>query len=268
MQYNKKGQKCENALPLVCKKDIVYTKAIIKMTIEERILNSETKVLKRDYLYQLIREFYPNYVDASIRWVIYRLVSKGVISKLDATHYIIGKINTYYQQNESDEKRKIINALNRSFPNVRVVVYESTLLNEWVNHQIARKVIFIEVEKYFINDVFRFIYNRFPKKVMLNPNNEDLYMNDGEIIIVTKLITQAPINLKTRAIKIEKLVVDLFTKDLITEFVSEDEKEDIIQAIFKTYPINVRTVYAYAKRRNNYDEINNMISKYKLGILS
>lgn len=238
------------------------------MTIEERILSSKKMMLDRDYLYQLIREYYPNYVDASIRWVIYRLVSKGVISKWNANQYIIGKVNAYHQQKGSNERRKIINLLNRVFPGVRVVVYESTLLNEWVNHQIARNVIFVEAEKYFMNDVFRFLYNKFSKKVMLNPNKEDLYMYDGEIIIVTQLITQAPINPNTKDIKIEKLIVDLFTKDLITEFISEDEKEDIIQAIFKTYPINVKTVFAYAKRRNNYDTISDVISKYMPGVLS
>lgn len=242
---------------------------VIMMTIEEKLTSfDKNQILHRDDLYQLIRTFYPSYKDSSIRWVIYRLVRAGIISKLNSTKYIIGKKNTYQQQSSSDERDKIISALDKTFPNIRVVVYESTLLNEWVNHQIARRVIFIESEKYFINDVFRYIYNRISTKVLLNPKKEDLYMHDGDLIIVTQLISQAPINLKKKDIKVEKLIVDLYTKDLITEFISDDEKEDVVEALFKTYPVNVKTIYAYSKRRNNLNTIKAVISNYKLGVIS
>lgn len=239
------------------------------MTIEERLLSLDNnQILSRDDLYQLIRTFYPNYKDNSIRWVIYRLVREGIISKLDSTKYIIGKKNTYQQQETSDERDTIISALDQAFPNIRMVVYESTLLNEWVNHQIARKVIFIETEKYFVKDVFRYIYNTFPTKTLFNPNKEDIYMYDGELIIVTQLVSQAPINQKKKDIKIEKLIVDLYTKDLITEFINEDEKEDVIDTIFKTYPVNIKTIYAYSRRRKNLNTIKEVISNNKLGALS
>ena len=242
---------------------------VITMTIEERLLNfKDNTILDRDHLYKLIREVYPQYKDTSIRWVIYDLVKKGVISKLNPTQYRIGQSDIYQQKNASDERRKIVDYLNQAFPNIRIVVFESTLLNEWVNHQIARKVIFIEVEKYFMSDVFRMIYNRFSTKVLLNANKEDLYMYEGELIIITQLISQAPINQQTRDIKIEKLIVDLYTKDLITEFINEDEKDDVIESIFKTYPVNVKTVYAYAKRRGNIDIIKKAISSYEPGGLS
>lgn len=242
---------------------------VIMMTIEERLSSfGDNQQLDKNDLYQLIRTFYPNYKDNSIRWVIYRLVRKGIISKLDSNMYIIGKKNTYQQQETSDERQKIIQALDRAFPNLRMVVYESTLLNEWVNHQIARKVIFIEIEKYFINDVFRYIYDKFPTKTLLNPDKADLYMYDGELIIVTQLVSQAPINPKKKDIKIEKLIVDLYTKDLITEFINEDEKEDVIESIFKTYPVNIKTIYAYSKRRKNLITIKEIISNHKPGALS
>jgi hypothetical protein len=200
--------------------------------------------------------------------VIYDLVKKGVISKLNPTQYMIGQSDIYQQKNASDERRKIVDYLNQAFPNIRIVVFESTLLNEWVNHQITRKVIFIEVEKYFMSDVFRMIYNRFSTKVLLNVNKEDLYMYEGELIIINQLISQAPINHQTRDIKIEKLIVDLYTKDLITEFINEDEKDDVIESIFKTYPVNVKTVYAYEKRMCNIDIIKKVISSCEPGGLS
>ncbi len=242
---------------------------MITMTVEEKILKFEDKkVLNRDVLYELIREVHPNYKDASIRWVIYGLVKKGIITKLDSYQFIIGRTTSFYQRNPSEERNKIVNILNQKFPNIRIVAYESTLLNEWVNHQIARKVIFIESEKYFVNDVFRLIYNECPNKVLLNPTKEDLYMYDGELVIVTQLVSQAPINLKSRDIKIEKLIVDLFTKDLITEFVNDDEKDEVVASIFKSYPVNDITLYAYAKRRKNLGTVKKAVSSYAHGGLS
>lgn len=269
MQIHKKIKKCENALILTVNNDIMSMWVVMTMTIEERLMNfDDSGIIDKETLYQLIREFYPNYKDTSVRWVIYRLTRDGIISKLDSTKYIIGKKNTYQQHQMSDERHKIIHTLDQRFPNIDMVVYESTLLNEWVNHQIARKVIFIETEKYFINDVFRHIYNKFPTKTLLNPSKADLYMYDGELIVVNPLISQAPIISKKKDIKIEKLIVDLYTKDLITEFINEDEKEDIIKSIFKTYPINVKTVFAYAKRRNNLDKVKEVISNNISGVLA
>lgn len=239
------------------------------MLLEQRIKNFGARtIIPKDALYKFIKESYPNYKDTSVRWVIYRLVNQGVISKLSTTQFMVGKLKNYYQQNPSEERNNVVDALNKAFPNIRIVVYESTLLNEWVNHQISRRVIFIESEKYFTNDIFRFIYNTFSTKVLLNPTKEDLYMYDGEILIVSPLISQSPINLKTRDIKIEKLIVDLYTKDLITEFVNEEEKDDVINEICKAYAINVKTVYAYAKRRNNLEIIKAKLSKYEFGGLS
>lgn len=239
------------------------------MTIEEKLSDfKDSKIIDRDNLCKLIKEAYPKYKDTSIRWVIYDLAKKGIITKLNPTQYMIGHLDIYHQKNASDERREIDDYLNQVFPNIRFVVFESTLLNEWLNHQIARKVIFIEVEKYFINDVFRMIYNNFSTKVLVNPNREDLYMYEGELLIITQLISQAPVNQQLRDVKIEKLIVDLYTKDLINEFINEDEKEDVIESIFKTYPVNMKTVYAYAKRRGNIDIIKKVISSYETRELS
>ncbi|MFA5235887.1 MAG: DUF6577 family protein [Bacilli bacterium] len=236
------------------------------MTIEERLLLLKDKPsINRDELYQLIRQQHPNYKDASLRWVIYGLVKKGLVSKINHNQYLIGRANIFRQKNSSDQRNRIVDYLNKKYPNIRIAVYESTLLNEWVNHQIARNLIFVETEKYFMNDVFRSIYEKFAGKAILNPNKEDLNMYNDELVIVKPLASQAPINQKTREIKIEKLIVDLYTKDLINEFISEDEKEDVIQDIFKKYLVNQKTIFAYAKRRNNTDLLKKILSSYELG---
>jgi hypothetical protein len=196
------------------------------------------------------------------------MVRKGMISRIDNERYLIGKFKPYLPPIASENRNIIVESLHQAFPHIRIAVYESTILNEWANHQINRNVIFVESEKYFMNDVFRFIYRAFPAKAILDPSKQDLSLYEGELVVVTQLISQAPIHPKTSEIKIEKLIVDLHTKDLITEFVSEDEKDVIVEGILRTYPVNAKTVIAYAKRRNNVEVMKKVLANHHFGGLS
>ena len=237
---------------------------VITMTIEEKLNKiSDKQIIKRDNLYDMIKKFHPDYKDSSIRWVIHRLVTKGIISKINHKQFIKGVKKLYQQKFNSQDTNKIIDLINKDYPNIKIVVYESTLLNEWVNQQISRKTIFVEVEKYYMADVFRSIYDNVSNRVLLNPKTEDFYLYTNDLIVVNALVTQAPINSEKRTIKIEKLIVDLFTKDLITEFVNEDEKEEVVQSIIKSYIVNEKTLYAYAKRRSNLEKVKKTIDYIK-----
>jgi len=142
-------------------------------------------------------------------------------------------------------------------------MYESTCLNEWVNHQVSRAVIFIEVEKYYMMDIFRVIQEKY-MNVLFKPNQDTLYRYQGDLIVVSQLFTQAPINRQERTIKLEKLIVDFYTHDLINEFITDDEKEDVIDLMFQTYVINYKTVIAYAKRRKNEDKVISALLNLKI----
>jgi hypothetical protein len=225
-------------------------------------LNKKINVNK---LHQFIKEEHPKFNDASLRWAIFTLTKKGLISKINKTEYLIGQIKEYIQQSLETKRNQVIKTISKKYPDIKAIVFESFVLNEWLNHQVSRYVIFVEVEKPFIKDIFRLLNESFPKQVLLNPNQEMLANYQDHEIVVSPLITQAPIRQKSYAFKIEKLIVDLFTNDLINEFISADEKETIITSIFQEYKVNKKTVYAYAKRRHNLSYIQKLIAPLEVG---
>ncbi|MGI6210728.1 MAG: DUF6577 family protein [Bacilli bacterium] len=228
--------------------------------IKKDITNLKKKIITKETLKIIIRKNKPLYKDTSIRWTIYKLVSEGVISKVDNNLYYLGKLKKYTPKNFSALRNKIKNKLEASLKDIRFIIYESTNLNEWVNHQISKNVIFVEVEKYFMMDVFRLI-QEFHNNVLFSPSVDEFYLYQGDLVVVNQLITQAPINNQTREMKLEKLIVDFYTKDLINEFINDSEKENIIYSILSTYQINRKTILAYAKRRNNYAKIKDVLEQ-------
>lgn len=222
------------------------------------------KIIEKDKLKEIIKKNYPHYKDSSINWVIYKLVKKNIITKLNNHEYIKGYLKEYKYKWFGDASFDLINKFKKEFGDINIAVYETNLLNEWINHLISRNIVIVEVEKYFVKDIFRYIQNIYPN-TLLNPSNDDLYLYKDTMIIVNSLVTQAPINKNEKTIKIEKLFVDLFTKDIINEFISEVEKEEVIRSITKNYVINETTILAYSKRRKNYNTIKQILNDIKKG---
>lgn len=230
--------------------------------LEKEIKNINETIIKKDELKEIIKKHYPHYKDSSINWLIYRLNEKQIITKLNNREYILGFLKEYQYKEFSDISRDLIKKFKSDFADINIVVYETFMLNEWINHLISRNIVIVEVEKYFIKDIFRYIQNIY-SKTLFNPTKDDLYLYKDTMIIVNPLVTQAPINKSDKTIKIEKLIVDLFTSDSINEFISEKEKEDVIKSIIKNYVVNEKTILAYAKRRRNYDTLKYLLDDIK-----
>jgi len=108
-------------------------------------------------------------------------------------------------------------------------VYESTILNEWVNHLIARNVLFVDVEKDYMPNVFRTLQEKLQTTILLKPSVDEYYLYASDAtIIVSNLITQAPIRNDSYDIRIEKLLVDVFANSLLKEFVSANDIEYMV----------------------------------------
>ncbi|MDY0288497.1 MAG: hypothetical protein RBR15_06715 [Sphaerochaeta sp.] len=108
-------------------------------------------------------------------------------------------------------------------------MYESTILNEWVNHLIARNVLFVDVEKDYMPNVFRTLQEKLQTTILLKPSVDEYYLYASDAtIIVSNLITQAPIRNDSYDIRIEKLLVDVFANSLLKEFVSANDIEYMV----------------------------------------
>lgn len=236
-----------------------------KQSIEKKINDSfDGNLIKKIDLYKVVKGFFPSYNESSLRWVIHGLIQKGIITKISSDIFIKGHKKKYIPSNSSLLKKRVKELIISKFPNVKIAIYESSQLNEWVNHQVGRNIVFVEAEKYFLVDVFKYINKSLSITTLLNPSKEDLYLYDGEMVVVTSLITQAPLNSQNKEIKIEKLIVDFFSKDLIAEFVNDSEKEEVISSMFRSYAINEKKILAYAKRRNNFQRVKEFLEYIKI----
>lgn len=226
------------------------------------VFENSKYILKED-LVDYIKKSTDYEKDSSIRWVIHELVKSGDITKVDSKHYYKGVLKDYSPKVETEKKKLLKKLINKKYPKLDIVIYETNIFNEWINHQISRNVIFVEVEKYYMQDVFTYLRNHITDKILLNPTTEDFYLYaEDNIIIVSSLVSRAPMNKESYEIKVEKLIVDLFSNDLVSKLFSQSEYAAIIDNLFRTYKVNIKTIYSYAKRRNLIDITKKFVKKY------
>ena len=226
------------------------------------VFENSKYILKED-LVDYIKKSTDYEKDSSIRWVIHELVKSGDITKVDSKHYYKGVLKDYSPKVQTEKKKLLKKLISKKYPKLDIVIYETNIFNEWINHQISRNVIFVEVEKYYMQDVFTYLRNHITDKILLNPTTEDFYLYaEDNIIIVSSLVSRAPMNKESYEIKVEKLIVDLFSNDLVSKLFSQSEYATIIDNLFRTYKVNIKTIYSYAKRRNLIDITKKFVKKY------
>jgi hypothetical protein len=123
----------------------------------------------------------------------------------------------------------------------------------------------VEVDKDSIEAVFNTLTG-LSKKVFLNPTSE-IYLryigNFNEVIIVKKLVTEAPI-VKIDKIwvpSLEKLLVDcLVDKQLFAA--QQNELDFIFKSVFSKYTLNISKMTRYARRRGYENELENIINDF------
>ena len=225
------------------------------------VFENSKYILKED-LVDYIKKSTDYEKDSSIRWVIHELVKSGDITKVDSKHYYKGVLKDYSPKVQTEKKKLLKKLISKKYPKLDIVIYETKIFNEWINHQISRNVIFVEVEKYYMQDVFTYLRNHITDKILLNPTTEDFYLYaEDNIIIVSSLVSRAPMNKESYEIKAEKLIVDLFSSDLVSKLISQSEYATIIDNIFRMYKVNIKTVYSYARRRNLIEITQKFIKK-------
>lgn len=225
------------------------------------VFENSKYILKED-LVDYIKKSTDYEKDSSIRWVIHELVKSGDITKVDSKHYYKGVLKDYSPKVETKKKKLLKKIISERYPELDIVIYETNIFNEWINHQLSRNVIFVEVEKFYMEDVFTYLRDHMTNKILLNPTTENYYLYaEDDMVVVSSLVSRAPMNKESYEIKAEKLIVDLFSSDLVSKLISQSEYATIIDNIFRMYKVNIKTVYSYAKRRNLMEITQKFIKK-------
>ena len=214
-------------------------------------------------LLELLKRIKPDLADTTYHWSISCLMRDGKIFRrgYDAYSLSQGEGLREYQPFYSDETKNLINLIANRYPHVSFTVFETVLMNDFLNHLIAQNTIFVQVEKESSIYVFRYLQDEGYDNVLYKPRQEDmkLYWSKG-CIIVTEMVSEAPLRaVEPHVITLEKMLVDMLAEKLILASYSKAEYPDVIEQAESRFLLDKKRMLRYAKRRNRYKEIYNYL---------
>lgn len=197
--------------------------------------------------------------ETSIHWLINRLIDEGLLIRTGRNKYQVATEDAKqaYYHTFSAFLQKLVDDLEARFPLIQFQAWEAIQFNRFANHQIAKNLYFIEVEKMLENAVYEFLREKYDVQVLLKPTKEicEVYMDDGTIII-QNLISEAPVDRSdSHHVVLEKLLVDLLADEKMELFLERAEFGDIIQEALDSYVLNESRMLRYARRRNREEEL-------------
>lgn len=212
-----------------------------------------------------------SFSDSSLRRLIDRLKASGLIvhvardvyRKVDGRGDVLPEYSGLY----SEKAKKLVEYMLDNYPRLNFVVWETSWLNEFTNHLLARNYIMLEVENGGCDFVFDSLKRDFETSALLRPTAKELLRyGENDTVIVDRLITEAPTcNSKKYMLSMEKLIVDLFANKTLKEIVSRGDYAEAISDMFSRYRINIVKLLRYARRRSKEEEILSFIKDNNLG---
>ena len=93
----------------------------------------------------LLKNDYPHMRDSSYHWAICGMLKTGEIIKTARNVYMVpdGKEKRIYRPIYSDLASKLILQIAEKYPSVQFTVFETGLMNDFLNHLVAQNTIFI-----------------------------------------------------------------------------------------------------------------------------
>mgnify|MGYP007122633325 CR=1 FL=1 len=160
-----------------------------------------------------------------------------------------------------------MNQIKETYPYVTFTVFETVLMNDFLNHLIAQNTVFIQAEKESSIYVFRFLQEKGYQNVMYKPgkNEFDLYWSRDEIV-VADIISEAPLRTdEPHKIMLEKMLVDMIADKLISTTFSKAEFPDVIEQAQSRYYLDKIRLLRYARRRNREKEMKQYLEGNTIG---
>lgn len=203
----------------------------------------------------------------TVNWRVYTLVQLGVMQRIGRGKFMLGEGKNYVPEISSATKA-IFKKLKAEFPFANLCVWNTSALNEFMQHQPNCFFVLVETDKETTNSVFYFLRdsdsNRNKKSVFIEPTYDILekyIVNEKKVFIVKPLISEAPTqNLNgVETATIEKMLVDIFCDDVIFSAQQGAEMRTIFKEAFTKYTINQSKMLRYADRRRKKEELNQFV---------
>ena len=196
----------------------------------------------------------PEMSKSSYHGAIRQLLRTGALTRQGYDLYYVStdQLRNKYTPAYSEPSRKLIKLLSQDFPHVQFTLFETVLLNEFLNHLIAQNTIFVQVEKESSIYIFRHLQEQEFENLLYKPKRKDLDLYwSKDCIIVTDMISEAPLRTdEPHTIMLEKMLVDVLADRLIAGSYSPAEIPDMMEQAQSRYLLDTVRLLRYARRRN------------------
>ena len=190
------------------------------------------------------------------------MVQKGILQRIGRGKFRLGQSSKYIPE-ISTLTKSIYKKLKAQFPYANFCVWNTSVLNEFMQHQPNRFFLLVETDKEITNSAFYFLRG-IKKSVFIEPTNDILekyIANEKEVIVIKSIISEAPTQniYEVETATIEKMLVDIFCDDVIFSAQQGAEKRTIFKEAFTKYTINQSKMLRYADRRRKKEELKKFV---------
>jgi DNA-binding Lrp family transcriptional regulator len=194
----------------------------------------------------------------TINWRIHKLVQSGILKRLGRGTFSLGEEKKFYPE-ISTTIQSLFKKLKKEFSYTNFCIWNTSTINEFMQHQPVRFFILVEVEKGMINSVYYFL-KEIKKVVYIEPTSdmfEKYIVYENNVIILTPIVSEAPTQKVNNVvtITIEKMLVDIYCDEVTFMAQQGAEMRTIFTEAFSKYTINRSKLLRYAARRGKNAEL-------------
>ena len=227
--------------------------------LENRFRDQTTVSIEE--LYQFYKEKEPNLPRSTLRWRVFELNNKGILSRVKRGIYRLGSEVREWKPEISKELKSIASRLRNEFPYLTFCIWSTKWLLNFTQHLPTKYFTLIDTERDTEESVFYYLQNtRKDSGVFLNPSRDEVqkYLGSSENpLVVRPLISQSPLITvnEVQIPKLEKIMVDLVADDILFNAFQGKELKSIYSNIVDRYDVNLSTLKRYGQRRNKWAEV-------------
>ena len=192
------------------------------------------------------------------------LVRKGELIVVGHDSYLWAKETDCrpYRPILSENAIQVRSEMAEKYGRMNYTLFELKWLNDFVNHLLARNVLFVMVERDYASFVFEYLNERRGGGVLLDPSADDFfrYADDGMVLIVKKP-SQSPRNrLMPHIAPPEQWLADILADRRIAASFEGAELPYVFSAFGSRYVVNKPALFRYARRRGVADRVRKLLN--------
>lgn len=215
-------------------------------------------------LIDFIKANYPYVSQNSYHWGISGMLKCGKLARIGYDQYRKADgTEQEYTPIYSQVAQTLIKRITKAFPDTTFTVFETELLNEFLEVPVSESFVSIQIEKAAAETVFRYLQEHYNYHLLLRPSKKtyDIYKRSGCVLIMN-LISESPQKYgHPHDIRIEKMLVDAYCDKIICGLLDQDAMQKLFYQADKQYTIDKPGLLRYAKRRGKKEEIAGMASE-------